>query len=89
MHAMKAKVSSEMHITEAAETTGGDAATISRPIIWWSKLLIGKTRKNHSGRKSFIYPVEKDLLQYVFNNCEQCIQVTTMLVRKHAKKLLP
>ena len=84
MHAKKAKaISPEMHVTGAAETKDGDAAA-ARQIIWSSKFLLGKIRKNHSGRNSVLAPVEKVLLQYLFKNCKQGIQVTVRMVRKHA-----
>ena len=66
-HAKKATaISSEMHITGAAETTDADAAAIPSQIIWLSKILLGKIHKNYSGLDSVLAPVEKVLLQFVF-----------------------
>ena len=83
-----------MHVIGATETTDADAAAIPRQITWSSKLLLGKMWKNHSGRKSVLAPVEKVLLQDVFEDHKQGIQVTgiqvTMrIVRKYAEKKMP
>ena len=89
-HAMKTRaILPEMPLTGAAETADADAAVIPSWIIWSSKLLCGKIRKNHSGRKSVLALVEKVLLWYVFENCKQGIQVTPRMVKKYAVKKLP
>ena len=89
-HATKAKtILPETLITGAAETTDGNAAAVPRQSMWSSKLLIGKIRKNHSGRNSFLAPIENVLLGYVFENREQGIQVTTRMIRKYVEKKLP
>ena len=89
-HATKAKtILPEMLITGAAEAIDGNAAAVPRQSMWSNKLLIGKIRKNHSGRNSSLAPIENVLLRYVFENREQGIQVTTRMVRKYAEKKLP
>ena len=89
-HAMKTRaILPEMHITGAAETADADAAVIPSWIIWSSKLLCGKIRKNHPGRVSVLAPVKKELLWYIFENHEQSIQVTMRMIRKYAEKNLP
>ncbi len=89
-HATKAKtILPETLITGAAEAIDGNATDVPRQSMWSSKLLIGKIRKNHSGRNSSLAPIENVLLWYVFENCEQGIQVTTRMVRKYAEKNCP
>ncbi len=88
-HAMKAKaISSERHITGAAESADADAAAIPSLIIW-SKVLRRKIQKNRPGRVNVLAPVKKDLLWFIFEYHKQGIQVTTGMVRKYAEKKLP
>ena len=54
-----------------------------------AKTINGHVRSLHPGRVSILAPKKMQLLHWLFEQCEQGIQVTTRLVQKVAEKLVP
>ena len=77
-------------------------ANIQRSLFYrWKKLLKkdrqtttekkvpGHLRSLHQGRASILAPKENELLMFIFERCEQGIQVTARMVWKFAEKIMP
>ena len=65
----------------------GEAAVLLPNVS--NKLLHGNLRSLHNGRNSILAPIEEDLLQFILEYREQGIQVTTKMIRKFTKNLMP
>ena len=69
----------------------GVAAVVAAAVLpnMTTKLLHGNLRSLNDGRNSILAPIEEDLLQFIFEYCKQGIQVTTKMIRKFVKNLMP
>ena len=54
-----------------------------------AKITNGHARSLNTRRVSFLAPKKMQLLHWLFEQCEQGLQVTTQLVQKVAEKLVP
>ena len=59
------------------------------PVVSSKNLLRGLLRSLHPGRLGMLASHDPALLQFVFEFCEQGIQVTTRIVGKFAEKIMP
>ena len=59
------------------------------PVASSKNLLRGHLRTLHPGRLGMLASHEHALMRFVFEFCEQGIQVTTRMVRKFAEKIVP
>ncbi len=59
------------------------------PVASSKNLFCGHLRSLHLGRLGMLASHEPALLQFVFEFCEQGVQVTTRMVRKFAEKIVP
>ncbi len=59
------------------------------PVASSKNLLRGHLRSLHPGRLGMLPSHEPALMRFVFEFCEQGIQVMTRMVRKFAKKIMP
>ena len=54
-----------------------------------TKFLHGNLWSLNRGRMSILAPIEMDLLRFLFEYCEQGIQVTKKMVKKFVEKVMP